>query len=189
MSSEGTYWYDRDYMGDFETYGEARFQDIIQGDKLPLITVAALISLAFGTSNAKELVLGSGGMIAHYMAGGDGLDGIISTIWSATRQTSICNYGVSGFAGGIQVVVGDSVRQASQQAVDDAYLYFSSGLACGTVQVRLKKLAHIINHGGKNRPGNVRDQRISRRDDALLLHTQNGGASRGGSSETPRGSD
>ena len=63
-----------------ETWAEARYAQISGGEKIPLITIVALISLAFGVSGPGELLLGSGGMLAHYYAGGDGLDGIISLL-------------------------------------------------------------------------------------------------------------
>jgi hypothetical protein len=56
-----------------ETWAEARYAQISGGEKIPLITIVALISLAFGVSGPGELLLGSGGML-------DGLDGIISLL-------------------------------------------------------------------------------------------------------------
>ena len=53
-----------------ETWAEARYTQISGGEKIPFITVVALISLAFGVSGPGELLLGSGGMLAHYYAGG-----------------------------------------------------------------------------------------------------------------------
>ena len=81
MEAEGTgTWFAHDYIGEAETYAEARFTQIIAGEKLPLITVAALISLAFGVRSPLELLLGSAGMYAEWFAGGDGLDGTIAVL-------------------------------------------------------------------------------------------------------------
>ena len=81
MEAEGTgTWFATDYIAEAEQYGEARFTQIIAGEKLPLITVAALISLAFGVRSPLELLLGSAGMYAEWFAGGDGLDGTIAVL-------------------------------------------------------------------------------------------------------------
>ena len=63
-----------------EKWLEARYAQMSGGEELPIYTVVALMSLAFGTSNASELMLASGGMLAQYYAGGDALDGIISVL-------------------------------------------------------------------------------------------------------------
>ena len=76
----GGTWFAEDYLGGAETWAEARYTQLSAGEKLPLITVVALISLAFGVRNPLELVLGSGGMLAEYFAGGDGLDGAIAVL-------------------------------------------------------------------------------------------------------------
>ena len=80
MEATGETWFARDYIGEAETYAEARFTQITAGEKLPFYTVAALISLAFGVRSPLELLLGTGGMFAEYFAGGDGLDGAIAVL-------------------------------------------------------------------------------------------------------------
>ena len=73
-------WFATDYIAEAEEYVEGRYTQIVAGEKLPVITVAALISLAFGVRSPLELVLGSGGMYAEWFAGGDGLDGAIAVL-------------------------------------------------------------------------------------------------------------
>lgn len=63
-----------------EAWLEERYKQVSGGEKLPIITVAALISLAFGVSGPAELLLASGGMLAQYFADSDGIDGIISVL-------------------------------------------------------------------------------------------------------------
>ena len=75
-----TTWFTEDPIPASEKYLEARYAQIAGGETLPIYTVVALMSLAFGTSNSKELLLASGGMLAQYYAGGDALDGIISVL-------------------------------------------------------------------------------------------------------------
>ena len=73
-------WFARDYIGEAETYAETTYTQIAAGEKLPAITIAALISLAFGVRNPLELLLGSAGMYAEWFSGGDGLDGAIAVL-------------------------------------------------------------------------------------------------------------
>ena len=64
------------YVVQAETFLEGKFA----GDKLGLLNVIALISLAFGTRNAKEIFAGVVGFVPHWYVGGDGLDGMISAL-------------------------------------------------------------------------------------------------------------
>ena len=45
-----------------------------------LLTVASMISLAFGTESAAEILYGSAGMLVLYWGGGSGLNGAISAL-------------------------------------------------------------------------------------------------------------
>ena len=84
MSQAGrTTWFDTGagpseygYVVQAETFLEGKFA----GDKLGLLNVIALISLAFGTRNAKEIFAGVVGFVPHWYVGGDGLDGMISAL-------------------------------------------------------------------------------------------------------------
>ena len=64
------------YVTQAEGYLEGKFK----GDKLGLLNVIALISLAFGTKNAKEIFAGVVGFVPHWYLGGDGIDGMISAL-------------------------------------------------------------------------------------------------------------
>jgi len=73
-------WYEKDPVPEVEAFMEERYEQISGGGDLKFIKVAALISLAFGVSNASELTLASAGMLAQYFADSDGIDGIISML-------------------------------------------------------------------------------------------------------------
>ena len=75
--SEGS---DYKFVTDAEAYFEKQYGKFSQGDKLGLLNVLALISLAFGVKSASEIFVGAVGFVPHYMLGGDGLDGLISAM-------------------------------------------------------------------------------------------------------------
>ena len=63
-----------------ETWLETQYETYSREEKLDIISVFAMISLAFGTSNAKELILGAAAFIPQYWIGGNGFDGMISVL-------------------------------------------------------------------------------------------------------------
>ena len=68
------------YVTKAETWLETQATQYGRGDKLNVLNIIALISLAFGTRGAKEVFAGVVGFVPHYYIGGDGLDGMISAM-------------------------------------------------------------------------------------------------------------
>ena len=75
--SEGS---DYQFVTEAEKYFEKQYTKYSAGDKLGLLNVVALISLAFGVRSTSEIFVGAVGFVPHYLAGGDGLDGLISAM-------------------------------------------------------------------------------------------------------------
>lgn len=50
------------------------------GEKLNILNVIALISLALGTRSSKEIFVGAVGFVPQWYIGGDGFDGMISAM-------------------------------------------------------------------------------------------------------------
>ena len=63
-----------------EAYLEKQYAKYGAGEKLGLLNVVALISLAFGTRGAGEIFAGVVGFVPHWYIGGDGFDGMISAL-------------------------------------------------------------------------------------------------------------
>ena len=69
-----------EYVTKAETWLETGYKKYGRDDKLNILNVIALISLAFGTRGSKEIFAGIVGFVPHYYIGGDGLDGMISAM-------------------------------------------------------------------------------------------------------------
>ena len=84
MSGYGKYYgsepTDYAYVQQTETFLEEQYTKFSGGDKLGVLNIIALISLAFGVRSGKEVVAGAFGFFPHYMLGGDGLDGMIAAM-------------------------------------------------------------------------------------------------------------
>ena len=68
------------YVTQAETWLETGYKKYGRDDKLNILNVIALISLAFGTRGSTEVFAGIVGFVPHYYIGGDGLDGMISAM-------------------------------------------------------------------------------------------------------------
>ena len=67
------------YPGVFEQYVETTFK--AETGEYPGLAVIALFSLAYGIRSVSEFAAGSiGGVIQHFVADGEGLDGIVSCL-------------------------------------------------------------------------------------------------------------
>mgnify|MGYP000521813543 CR=1 FL=1 len=69
-----------EYVTREESFFEKQYTKYGAGDKLSILNVFALISLAFGTRGSGEIFAGVLGFVPHYYIGGDGLDGMISAM-------------------------------------------------------------------------------------------------------------
>ena len=69
-----------EYVTRAESFFEKKYKKYGAGDKLSILNVIALISLAFGTRGSGEIFAGVLGFVPHYYIGGDGLDGMISAM-------------------------------------------------------------------------------------------------------------
>ena len=68
------------WISDTESFLDTQYETFSRKEKLDVIQILALFSLAFGTSNPAELFLGSAAFIPHYYIGGNGFDGMISVL-------------------------------------------------------------------------------------------------------------
>ena len=68
------------YVQKTETFLEEQYKRFSGTDKLGVLNIAALISLAFGVQSGKEVVAGAFGLSHFYFSGGDGLDGVIAAM-------------------------------------------------------------------------------------------------------------
>ena len=71
---------DYQYVTKAEGFLETQYKKYGAGEKLSMLNVIALISLAYGTRGAGEIFAGVVGFVPHYYIGGDGLDGMISAL-------------------------------------------------------------------------------------------------------------
>ena len=69
-----------DYVQRAEGYLESGYETISAGDPLYLLNVLALLSLALGLKNGKEILVGAVGFVPHWYLGGDGFDGLIAAL-------------------------------------------------------------------------------------------------------------
>ena len=69
-----------EYVQRAEGYLETGYDTISANDPLYLLNVLALMSLAFGVKNVKEIFVGAVGFVPHWYLGGDGFDGMISAL-------------------------------------------------------------------------------------------------------------
>ena len=63
-----------------ETFLETQYGKYGAGDKLSILNIIAMISLALGTRSTKEVFAGAIGFVPHWYIGGDGFDGLISAM-------------------------------------------------------------------------------------------------------------
>jgi len=68
------------YVTQAETKLEGYYKDLSGGEKLPILNVFALISLAMGVKNFQEIFIGIVGFLPEWYVGGDGLDGMIGAM-------------------------------------------------------------------------------------------------------------
>ena len=68
------------YVTRAETFLETQYGKYGGGEKLNILNVLAMISLALGTRSGKEVFAGALGFVPHWYIGGDGFDGMISAM-------------------------------------------------------------------------------------------------------------
>ncbi len=83
------------WISDSETFLDSQYETFSRGEKLDIIQILALFSLAFGTANPSEIFLGSVAFIPHYYIGGNGFDGMISVLSGVQIQKR--KYGTAAF--------------------------------------------------------------------------------------------
>ena len=68
------------YVTRAETFLETQYGKYGAGDKLSILNIIAMISLALGTRSTTEVFAGALGFVPHWYIGGDGFDGLISAM-------------------------------------------------------------------------------------------------------------
>jgi hypothetical protein len=68
------------YVTEAETKLEGYYTALSGGEKLPILNVFALISLAMGVKKFQEIFVGIVGFLPEWYVGGDGLDGMIGAM-------------------------------------------------------------------------------------------------------------
>ena len=71
---------DYKYVTKAETFLEGQYTKFGAGDKLSVLNIIALVSLALGTRGGKEIFAGAVGFVPHWYIGGDGFDGMVSAL-------------------------------------------------------------------------------------------------------------
>ena len=71
---------DYKYVTEAETFLEGQYTKFGAGDKLSVLNIIALVSLALGTRGGKEIFAGAVGFVPHWYIGGDGFDGMVSAL-------------------------------------------------------------------------------------------------------------
>ncbi len=103
------------WISDTEEFLDTQYETFSRKEKLDVIQILALFSLAFGTSNPSELFLGSAAFIPHYYIGGNGRRNDFGAFWRSNPEEEIRHCGIP-YA--LRVVQGDEgfhIREDSHQ--------------------------------------------------------------------------